>query len=212
MARTTTLATLPPRPTPLQLLSSTKQQYITTCYVKTAERARLAEHTTLATRQPIHVTIKGRTKRNRPSTRTAADATPIDNPCRYIVPIITHHTPVASIIQTCPPKHPRHNTESSRTTEYMVEWNLTTCPSYIAQAHQKRGTPITQVTILSIFSIERPLTPEELYPPCFICLRGEGDSGDPKLIQCEHCLRWIHAQCLPKHTTTAQIILMEGWT
>ena len=56
----------------------------------------------------------------------------------------------------------------------MVEWNLVICPSRIAQAHKKIGTPITQINILPLFSIERPLTPKELYQPCFICFRGEG--------------------------------------
>jgi len=78
-----TLATLPLGPTQLQLLSATTHLDITTCFEKTAERARLAKHTTRTTRQPIHVTIIERTKRNRPATRTPADPTPIDNPCPY---------------------------------------------------------------------------------------------------------------------------------
>jgi len=130
-----------PGPTPLQLRSSTKQPDITTCFEKKAERARLTEHAALTTRQTIHATIKGRTKRNRLSTRTTADPIPIDNPCPYKTPTLTHHTPVVSILQTCPPKHPRRSTKSSKTSEYMVEWNLMTCPFHIAQAHQKEEHP-----------------------------------------------------------------------
>ena len=115
-----TLDALPLGPTPLQLLLSTKQQDITTCFEKMTERARLTEHTTFTTRQHIHVTIKGRTKHNRPSTRLAADPIPIENHRHSISPTLTHHTPIDSIIQACPPKHPRHSKKPSRATEYMV--------------------------------------------------------------------------------------------
>ena len=52
----------------------------------------------------------------------------------------------------------------------------------------------------------------EASPPCVHCLRGEGNSGDLNLIQCERCLRWIHSQYLPKHISKDQLTLVEGWT
>jgi hypothetical protein len=132
-----TLDTLSPGSTSLQLLSSTKQPDVNSCFKKTAERARLAEHTTPTTRQPIHVTRKGSTKRTRPPTKTAADPIPIDASCHYKTPTLTHHTPVVGIIQTCPPKHPRHSTKPSRTTEYTAEFHITTYPFHIAQGQKK---------------------------------------------------------------------------
>jgi hypothetical protein len=39
-----------------------------------------------------------------------------------------------------------------------------------------------------------------------------GGYRDPNLLQCERCLRWIHAHCLPQPTPIYQLILIEGLT
>ena len=123
-----------------------------------------------------------------------------------------HHAPATRIATQCPTPHTRHSTRPSRTTNYLVEWETITCPYHIAQAHITRGTPITNITITPQFATNRPIIPEELDPPCFQCQLGEGDSRDPNLLQCERCLRWVHAHCLPQPTPIDQLILIEGWT
>jgi hypothetical protein len=94
----------------------------------------------------------------------------------------------------------------------MVEWCPLTCPFHIAQAHQQNIIRITYTNKSLLLATNRPVTQEELFPPCFCCLLGEGDTRNPDLIQCERSLRWIHSQCLPKRISKEQLILAEGWT
>ena len=195
------LQKLPYGPTPLQLIQNSKQPDIATSISHAT--------TTLQNRPPsaprlppIHIHISKRSKK-RKSHRNTQNTTPTPD-------MLPHHTqphsppqhnaPVTRIITQCPTLHTRHSTRPSRTTNYLVEWETITCPYHIAQAHLTRGTPITHISITPQFATDRPIIPAELDPPCFQCHLGEGDSRDPNLLQCERCLRWIHAHCLPQPT------------
>ena len=164
------------------------------------------------TRQTIHVNIKGRTKRSRPLSNKTSAHTPTTKASPHSTTQPKQLTPFVNITQACPPKHPKHSMRPCRNSEYMVEWCPLTCPYNIAQTHQQNGTQIAYSHISLLFATNRSITREEPYPPCFHCLRGEGDPVDFNLIQCERCLRWIHSQCLPRLIPKDQIILAEGWT
>ena len=83
---------------------------------------------------------------------------------------------------------------------------------HIAQAHEARDSLISNINIFPQFATDRPIITLDLDPPSFQCRLREGDSKDPNLLQCERCLRWIHAYCFPHPIPTKQLSLVEGWT
>jgi hypothetical protein len=79
-----------------------------------------------------------------------------------------------------------------------------TCTSSARLTHIQDRHPPPIATEMSVI-------PSELDPSCFRCHLGEGDSTDSNFLQCERCLRWIDADCLPRHIPIEQLLFIEGW-
>jgi hypothetical protein len=173
---------LPNGPTPLQLLLTSKQLDITYCFEVLAKRARPPDNI-IPLQQSIHVTIKGRNKRARPPTDKFITQLLNTTPISYRTILPAYNTPVSDILQTSPPKFP---TNHETLQKYRVHGRME--PSRMPLPHCA-STPTTQ----SSNNLHQYIT--RIYhkptdnsrgspPPCVHCLKGEGDSGDPGIIQC----------------------------
>ena len=124
----TSLMNLSPGPTPLQILRSSKQLYITTSMERRAALT-AQTHLTIPRPPPINVKIYPRpNKRTKTKRRHNTSPTPIPSPQSHNNLNLTHQTPAARILKQGPQKHPRRSTRPNRTIPYLVEWCPLTCP------------------------------------------------------------------------------------
>ena len=216
----TTLESLPPGPSPLELAHGLKQSSIRTFLsannVEAAPPQHLPPPRADGARPTIKVVIRptytGRPKARQLARRRSLELTTAPSPLPTEGDAIGEYASIACILSRETPL-PAPTRRSRTWDEYfLVEWKPEKYPYHVVLAQRDRGLTTVSMIVLDEFTELAPIEEAELDPPCISCSKGGGDSMDPDLFQCERCLQWIHSYCLPIPVPTSEILQIPGWT
>ena len=195
----TTLESLPPGPSPLEMAHGLKQSSIRTFLS--------AQH--CGSSPPLNTYRPPAPTAHAKLSRLSSDA---PSPLPTEGDAIGEYFSIACILSRETPL-PAPTRRSRNWDEYfLVEWKPEKYPYHVVLAQRDHGLTTVSLIVLDEFTELAPIEEAELDPPCISCSKGGGDSMDPDLFQCERCLQWIHSYCLPTPVPTSEILQIPGWT